>query len=669
MSLTGTGPRLWAATDRTRAIALRDRRIDPYLLWNDAIGFRSFGLRAGEKLVVQIELAAPFKDQLAQLPGVEVPPVYSVPIGSGTTTSRFVTARVDAKWIWTLMMQKGVRRVQLELAHLPPLSAPAHQPDQITRPAGHATLGHSATPAPSRTWLGVIDDGCPFAHERLRDPAGASRVRLLWDPAARAGAPGAGVLPARLGYGREYRPDRAGPIQGADEQAHYAAFDMPDFPVRRATHGCGVLDLLAGQPNPLPMQFEAGAHATDRAGMLPVAGVLLPKDALDEGCRTGFGVRVLDALRYLVDAVERYHQANGSRDPTVRLVVNLSYGSLAGPHDGSSILESAMDELIHERGNLAIVLAAGNTIDPVRPTHALMVSDGKAIQPRLAWQIQPDDRTDSFVEIWFDADVDLDRVALRVTAPGGATHAVRVGDAMALKRCGTVVAGVVFARRSALGTSGTMALIALIAADPIDGAPGAPGGTWTIDLDYRGAKGSVHAWIERDDLVPGQGRRRQQSWFDGLSAEAEPLRYTLSSIAHGRYTTVVGGMRLADGSVPSYSASGPSRNRRGRQGPDISAPSDRGRVTTGLRVAGTLTGISQVFSGTSAAAPIAARWIANWFARQPPGHLDVQQLRTYLKSKALARLEPSVDPRRMSRVSFGAGGSNPPRRQRIVNGG
>ena len=43
------------------------------------------------------------------------------------------------------------------------------------------------------------------------------------------------------------------------------------------------------------------------------------------------------------------------------LAVNISYGTFAGPHDGSSLLESALDELLAMgRKNFAIVLAAGN---------------------------------------------------------------------------------------------------------------------------------------------------------------------------------------------------------------------------------------------------------------------------------------------------------------------
>jgi hypothetical protein len=58
----------------------------------------------------------------------------------------------------------------------------------------------------------------------------------------------------------------------------------------------------------------------------------------------------------------------------------------------------------------------------------------------------------------------------------------------------------------------------------------------------------------------------------------------------------------------------------------VSAPSDESRATPGLLVAGATSGVVNRMSGTSAAAPSVARWIANWCVAVP-GTVDIGMLR------------------------------------------
>jgi uncharacterized protein YodC (DUF2158 family) len=64
---------------------------------------------------------------------------------------------------------------------------------------------------------------------------------------------------------------------------------------------------------------------------------------------------------------------------------------------------------------------------------------------------------------------------------------------------------------------------------------------------------------------------------------------TLSSVATGEHTVVIGAYRLSDGKAASYSATGPSVRDKGRDGPDASAVGDDSVACLGVLGASTLT--------------------------------------------------------------------------------
>ena len=90
-----------------------------------------------------------------------------------------------------------------------------------------------------------------------------------------------------------------------------------------------------------------------------------------------------------------------------RAVINLSLGAFAGPHDGSSLLEQAIDSIAEQsNGRITFVVAAGNTgrvtddgTRDAKRCHASFTL--KADESRvLAWDIDRADSTESFLELW-----------------------------------------------------------------------------------------------------------------------------------------------------------------------------------------------------------------------------------------------------------------------------
>ena len=94
--------------------------------------------------------------------------------------------------------------------------------------------------------------------------------------------------------------------------------------------------------------------------------------------------------------------------PLLCCSVNLSYGTIAGPHDGTGQFEAAIEELISARQTpLRVGLPAGNHyLARCHASFALPKASPNGCQVhQLQWRAQPDSRAASFMEIWLPADL------------------------------------------------------------------------------------------------------------------------------------------------------------------------------------------------------------------------------------------------------------------------
>jgi Subtilase family len=493
--------------------------------------------------------------------------------------------------------------------------------------------------------VGVIDDGCALFNRKWTGASGRSRLLALWDQdQACEGLP---WQPTAMGYGRQLLNDAGGnelddaldvlrrdfEKHSADELQWYARLGYPrsllgGLPER--LHGTHVLDLAAGWPNPLaafgsPQNLAGDAPIADSA----IVFVSLPRLNTEDTTGGSLGLHVLDGLRYMIEMRKRLRRLDGKGGPPP-LVVNLSYGTLAGPHDGSSLIEQAIDDLLDKEPDCAVVVGAGNGRE--RRCHAQIALDPGETRT-LEWLRDPDDPTDAFAELWWQGteggvsdDVSLD-VAL--TVPGQATGPMTPpGDAHEWMLQGQTLAAVLNRRRVPNGATG----LALIAAAPTasrDGLPAAPAGVWAISVRNTG-KATLHldGWVERDDS-PSRSRltRKQSRWLDNPPGSVTE-HGTLNSLATGRLPIVVGANYLRTGQASPYSALGPDRRHPPRRlGPDVMAAGDEHPDAPGLVAAGTRSGSLARMSGTSMAAPIVTRRAAAWLAQQAPG-LTAQEVRS-----------------------------------------
>ncbi len=183
--------------------------------------------------------------------------------------------------------------------------------------------------------IGIVDDGIAFAHERFRKIVNAipvSRVEYWWlqDGTLHGNVPfGCELLKAEIDQ-LLTTCTHAGAV---DEDELYQRAGLNDFQLEghksaawRAAHGTHVMDLAGG--------FDPDPPFDNR----PIVCVQLPIRVTADTSGASLFPYVPLAMTYIVN---RALQIGVSR-----VVINLSYGRIAGPHDGTSPLEDAIETLV-----------------------------------------------------------------------------------------------------------------------------------------------------------------------------------------------------------------------------------------------------------------------------------------------------------------------------------
>jgi len=523
----------------------------------------------------------------------------------------------------------------------------------------------------------VIDDVTGIANERFRSGDGTSRIRHFWAQGMPAFA--APPLPPVIGTeidGSEIDARLAGAPSEADfyrvlypagvpiilpagRLGPRSAADLADPAFRRpfgflASHGSHVLDLAAGYP----MQSAPAGR--------PIVAVQLPQLATLETWGARLDLFILLGVMRILHWADNWSE-NG-RIVRAPVVINISYGILAGPKDGSGFLEAEIARLVRARNDegipTAVVLPAGNGYRA--SCHAEMALRKDAADA-VTLRVQPEDLSVSFAEIWID---DLESASLTISPPVGAPVTLRLSRAAQVTdwqsdRIGAagasvkVTIGRVYVRPFPGGrVRVVLALCPTLSHD--DPARTAPPGAYGLDLKNLGAAEiTARIDVQRDDRLTAFPVYGRQAYLDHPNVDAtdpETLSRsmprpgtgpvsrtgTLSALATSAEANVivVGGAldrdALAAGAL--YSGAGPTGPRHW---PDLAAVSEESRAHPGILASGTFSGSGAVFSGTSTAAPMVTRAIVDQWSAQPPTGtgIDIAALLTG------GRPLPSPDPR------------------------
>jgi len=604
----------------------RVRVADPYFEWGRRTGFRYFsGGAAPQDFPVIMELAIP-ADKFAsgdwERPPpkdwrrlIQVPSTYRNP-PPGLEAASFCTASVRQDFFDRLPREPALNATILNVE----LALRVEPGVEVMR-----ALAPTVWPA-GAVVTGVIDDGLGFAHERLRLGA-EPRMEFLWNQ------DGPTRPPIGFAYGLELQKQDTALAPGMKKQMAdntFAGLVDEDEVYRKTRH----LQYERLGHKPLAARASHGTHVMDVAcgfdpatvsDKRPLIGVQLPVKTTADTSGGSLAHYVLDGMRYIL-----------RRTTKVPTVVNVSYALIAGPHDGSSVLERSIDQLIalREAAGLpfAVVLPAGNHF--LSRCHARFKTSSAG--RRMRWRVMPDDPTPSFLELWLPKTPAGAKVRIRVRTPtGDVSPWITQGGVWTWQPAAQVLCEVVYHVAPAPGISRNMILIAIAPTTSDDATELAPSGTWEIEVRRNGVASVVDAWIQRDDTAFGYPTRGRQSRFEdekyerfdepGRELEVDnPQSYvkrdgTINPIATGRRTVVIGGIHYQDWRAAKNSAGGsvirpPGRGAPNTDGPDAMTISDGSPAHYGILAAGSRSGSTVAMSGTSVAAPQIARWIADQMA-------------------------------------------------------
>lgn len=605
MSWAAPGIGHWSGIDWAPAAARAGS--DPYLVWADLTAFAAMGgtgSLAGGQAHVILEMhpesgAVELEARLAAAGWGHVGPLYLLDPSPGP---RFCTASVTREffgdWRTLGVLRYGVcePRVGANLA-IPQFALPENGL------AGGVPL------------IGVIDDGLPYLHSAFRYGA-VSRVIAFWDQ-------GRGVVLDRADIKHVLEAFVPGQFDRVNEAAAYADAGYARMSVARA-HGAAVMGLCAaGRPH-------------------EIACVQLPARTVADSSGGSLAAQALEACHYILSQAA----------PSQPVVINLSYGGHAGPHDGTGLLEAALDELCSRRPqSFAVVLAAGNAY--ASRCHArLAIPEGGSA--RFVWEVPDDDATESFLEIWAEGAAHAG-VQVRLRPPGaGWSGSVGPSEASVAVEPGSVPWCLVSNSVSA-GNGRHHVLVCLGPTSPErrTGRTPAPAGAWEVEITTLGKALTVDAWVERDGPIYPYGNGGKQS----VLADPQGAGYidpagTLSNIANGRETIVVGAHVESSGDPSWYSSMGMGTRGAVRSGPEVTAPGDESVVKSGVEVIGNVTDEASRMNGTSVAAPQVAAMVADYFA-DPAQPADRASLKVWLAQRAqaddqryTARGDPPLPPER-----------------------
>jgi len=291
----------------------------------------------------------------------------------------------------------------------------------------------------------------------------------------------------------------------------------------------------------------------------------------------------------------------------LRLVINFSYGFSGGRHDGETELEAAIDELVCKRrqcrGPTALVLPAGNTF--LDRLHGVIYDeDFHQGAVSFHWRIQPNDRTPSYLELWFWHGFDPQGYRIELWDPWGKFQSsidIQIDGRVQKPKPGEDPHKFGAIMNSAHQQVGQMSvdlhrsddpprqgktgryrvLIVMAPTEPEDPRlPRADAGRWTVMIrkGHNLLKGKpIHCWIQRSSDPESLRSGSRQSYFDewayektrftaegDLSEEDTERAFvqrfgSLNGLATGRTALVVGGYRLSPSFGSSLASARPAR--------------------------------------------------------------------------------------------------------------
>lgn len=467
--------------------------------------------------------------------------------------------------------------------------------------------------------IGVVDFGFDYQHRSFRNGDNKTRVKFLWDqtltPIAGEKAP-----PEYPAVGVEYD----------EKQINDAlALDKPLTKVRMTekagqdAHGTHVLGIAAGDGS------QAGncAGANTYVGVAPDAELIFVK-LRSNNLRIGETANLIDAIAWILLRARK-------DDPNRPCVVNLSMGDNLGPHDGTNLVEQAMETMLAGTTGFAIVKSAGNEGANMRHAFASIAAAPGFVD--VDFTVKARDSTTRYIECWYAG---AQRLDVTLLAPGTPRPASPVATAGGPAVSWTLNAGAPGAQQVSVNITQTLN-------DPDNndnqvflqlnppGVGNLPNGTWTLRFTNTGATPTdVHCWIDRGADTPLFTTHATRTHTLTIPGTA-PSVITVGNYADEKFTAPDGRV-TESGDLAASSSRGPTRN--GLRKPEVSAPGVNILSAKGLATGGCCCDCCYDFyqglSGTSMSAPHVAGVVALMLQAKPA--MGIAEIRQTLMDTARA---------------------------------
>ena len=461
--------------------------------------------------------------------------------------------------------------------------------------------------------VGVIDIGFQYCHPSFYDSTGTIlRVKRVWNQ-----KDSVGTAPAGYDYGSEYTTEAQMMAVFTDDSAQ--------------AHGTHVAGTAAGCGAP-------SGDGTKYKGIAPGADLVFVPTQLTVAT-------ILDAIQYI------YNYAHSVGKPCV---INMSFGSLDGPHDGTSAEERYVASFVQQHpDSLALVCSAGNNGNNNVHISKQFTTNDTMLTTQLSKETLSASDPESWVDFWCDG---VFRLSLTLIDPVSQTQEDFTGF---------FTTGVDTLIETYLITNSNDSLHCEFYLYQKDSYNQSYHATITVENEsvvmsnkkliltvMCDTTATLHAWCGRftfkhSNLVAESMEGDAQYTVGGFGANTDAVISVGSYVTRLGYTTYDGiyhsPLDTVLGGISYFSSKGPSRD--GRVKPDICAPGEMtvapyNRYTNpsiGYAIYDTIHWNGQIehygtMAGTSMSSPVMTGVVALWMQNNPS--LRTDSLREIVHSTA-----------------------------------
>ena len=180
--------------------------------------------------------------------------------------------------------------------------------------------------------IACIDSGVDYTHPDFRNEDGSTRILRLWDQSI------PGNPPKGYRIGSEYTQEQINRALEANTMAEREAL-VPS--IDTSGHGTAVLGIAAGNGRE--------SHGTER-GVAPESSLLVVKLGIREPNGFPRTTELMQGVDYAIRTAQELQMP---------VVINLSFGNSYGAHNGTSLLETYLNQAVGY-GRVTLCVGTGN---------------------------------------------------------------------------------------------------------------------------------------------------------------------------------------------------------------------------------------------------------------------------------------------------------------------